>query len=276
MKSTNKRFLFVILVTALLVVTFYYVNKLLAVDQTAEQQAAIEAAYRQTGFSPDGLTATVRNEVLSEANNIPFMNLTGKSVWRITIDGINITVKHGDKVITNDKIHSLDVFLDKDSMQIIKVTTNTGSLPDSDYYNFYSPDYQTGYFKSNGISSMATPQQKPGVTLVQALQSAEDGLGGITQTPQFEAIYVVYTKKSYTYQPDDKIVLNMTAPVNGWFVTLKYLPPSPISQPIIQSSKPLPEYKPARYATVVHEINADTGKWIYAGKTQISDDFLPK
>jgi hypothetical protein len=276
MKTTYKRFLAVVLGTAFLAVTLISLNKLHAVQTYPERQVAIEAAYNQTGFSPDGVTVTLNDEVLSDADNIPFMSLTGKPIWRVTLSGVNIAVKHGDKLMTNDKIHTIDVYLDKNSLQIIKVTTNTGSLPDSDYYNYDTPRYRTRDYQNSGYLSMTIPQQSPGVTLAKALQSAEDGLGGVTLTPQFDAIYVEYTKKYYITEPDEKIIPKVTAPMRGWFITLKYLPPSSTPIPSMRSSKPSPVYKPARYATVVHEINADTGEWIYAGKTQISDDFLPK
>jgi len=264
-------------VTALLVVTLLCVNKLLAVDQAAvEQQAAIEAAYSQTGFSPDGVTATVKDEALSVADNLPFINATGQAVWRITLNGIKIAVRKEGKIITNDKIQSIDVFLDKGSLQIIKVTTNTSSIPDAIYYNYDTPAYRTREFENDGFISMDIPQQKPAITLATALQSAEDGLGGVSLTPQFDAIYVECTKKTYTSEPDDKITPTVTAPMRRWFITLKYLPPTPITKPIIRSSHPSPTYAPARYATVVDEINADTGEWVGAAQTQISDDFLPK
>jgi len=89
------------------------------------QADTIKLALQYTGLGEEkDVTVSARRENAPEDDNVPFLRLGGKPVWRVRLDNVRLTVRDpSGKTYENPTIHRLDVFLDRANGSLLKIVS---------------------------------------------------------------------------------------------------------------------------------------------------------
>ena len=236
-----------------------------------KSEDAIKLALEITGLvGKEVVTAAARLETLSAADDVPFLRLAGRTVWRVKLEDVEIIVRgpaHGNeyelpwhrepegKTYKNESINELDVLLDKATGKLVKIIS---PLPeDIDPATQASLAEQEEWMQDHRESYEDLADEPPSITFLEALQAAAEGLGGVPEARQIEAVCVSYRRVS----SQASLAYGSPGPCHDaacprWFVTLRYLPPIGIQRP---------GHVPAPFVHCRHEIDSSTGEWLSAG-----------
>lgn len=219
------------LLTWLLTVVVLLAGRPLSARAYAEivQADAIHRALQYTGLgAQEQVVVTAERTTVPADDNVPFLQLAGKVVWRVVFKNVRIAVRVGEKTYENPTIRELEVWLDRNTGLLYKVIS---PFP-ADESPSTRPallqrerDVAQGPVRYDGV-----PTEMPGVDLMEAIQSTEDeGLGGATKAKQIEALYVVWRHTVYGADPDAETLPPplpcYETPCRRWVITYRYLPP---------------------------------------------------
>jgi len=233
----------------------------LAASPEISEADAVRLAFQYTGVGDQkDITLTASRENIAADDNVPFLRLAGRPAWRVRLDNVRIVVRGpSGETYENPLIHRLDVFLDAGNGRLLKIISPfPPDAAPATQPTLAQREKRMRYERYDGL-----PPEIPGVNFMQALQSAQEGLGGATKAKQIEALYVLFRRTvPVEIAP---IAECRDAPCPRWLVTLRYLPP--IDPPLLLRRL---DGKPAQYRTPPfehwqHHVDPVTGKWLGAG-----------
>jgi len=162
----------------------------------------------------------------------------------------------------NTTIHRLDVWLNRSDGRLLKIISAFPADMDASAR-------PTGGQRGQGMNARfegydGVPAQMPRVNFMQALQSAEEGLGGTTVAKQIESLYVLLRQTvSKRIAP---VAPCRESPCPRWAITLRYLPVIRHAPPGDYQREALPHPPTGiRFENIRHYIDPATGEWLGAG-----------
>jgi len=249
-------------------------------DQIAASLESIaEARQRYFGKAYPAFTSLrlgKPGDILKPAEALPFLGLVGTPIQRASIMGNLIEIRGaandrdfikpdfeeqgGDRLV-NPHILTLDMLLAAETHQLIKLV----SAPPADQpvaAQEYSRALQQEMIQSIGGRYTGLPTASPRITVMQALQAAEEGLGNVTAAKQIEMHYVLYQDDS------------AAQPISAWIICLNYLPSIPIQPPYNphlarELDRSAADQDKVSLRTGLAIVNAESGECIHAGERSI-------
>lgn len=232
------------------------------------QADATERALRYTGLGDQPqIRISAEPGIVPADDNVPFLQLAGRSVWRVVMKDVRILIRDADGVAhVNPSIRELEVLLDHTDGRLLKITSP--SPPDQDPARKQPASGEREESVASRLERYeGVAPELPQVTFVAALQSTQDqGIGGATQAKQIEALYVLVRR---TAGPEENLPeaqdVEMPCwrnPCQRWIITFRYLPPVLPPPPSGAGPIALPPF-----VHVQNEVDAITGEWVRAGST---------
>lgn len=233
--------------------------------QGLDKAQAIQKALALTGLADEKqIETSAVEEVLSEADQPPFLKLTGHPIWRVSLANIKIIVRDpatpgefqkpwhredGGAIREHESIHSLDVLIDKATGKLIRIRSPLVS-------GYPSKRSDEEDLKASRRRYVGLPDEAPKVNLLEALQATYEGWGNIREAKQIKAVYVLYQTEIAPPCRD--------APCPIWAIIFTGVSPIKCGPPAPPpNGEPIP-YVPPAYLTMRHLVNAVTGDWMGA------------
>jgi len=234
--------------------------------QGLDNAQAIQKALTVTGLAGmEQVQIAAKQENLQEADKLPFLNMAGDCLWRVSLLDIKPIVRKpakgkewgrpwyredGGAPVELEQVHSLDVLINKASGKIIKV-----SSPFVSGYPSKFSDEES--LRAEGKQYVGLPDVPPKISLMEALQATFEGLGDTPAAKQIEASYVLYTTDIPSSSCHD-------SPCPVWAIILKGVPPLMWSITPVAPGEDGKPAGPPPYLNMRHLVNAVTGEWMGA------------
>jgi hypothetical protein len=181
---------------------------------------AVENCLRDLGLCRDGLDISASPVVLSE-QILPCIEPSKTSrAWQMRLSNVRITVRDGNRTVTNPYIHSLEVLLSSETGRVMKIIS-PAPKGDASIKAFPPPQAEQQQMEQTSKTLGALPCQAPKITFAEALEKAA---GGAANAKQIIAYYATMEMAS----PETGDI----SPRSVWIVHLWGLPPfAPIGGP---------------------------------------------